>query len=229
MPLPGSFFLGLDAPSAQPLSKGLAPPAQVFLARIQAFAVTPFRAHADVHMRVRLVRVQDHHVAVVRQLGLRKLPRGLPQHMGIRAGRHRQHDVEGLAALADLRDARAAEPPLIGDRAQGLPALAHGAAVVFDRKPPCLGDVAQVGCDGAHATTAASDLDHHLGRAALNRRADALLQQLGALPNGCLRQNRRTGRGHAVRRVEQPVTPLHEQAIDGAGHGSSPSQAVDQR
>jgi hypothetical protein len=49
--------LGLDAPTAQSLSKRLTPPAQVFLARIQAFAVTPFRAHADVHVRIRLVRV----------------------------------------------------------------------------------------------------------------------------------------------------------------------------
>ena len=69
--------LGLDAPAAQLLGKGLAPAVQVFLARIQAFAVTPFRAHADVHMRIGLVRVQHHHVAVVRQLGLRELARGL--------------------------------------------------------------------------------------------------------------------------------------------------------
>ena len=108
------------------------------------------------------------------------------------------------------RDARAAEAPLIGDRAQGIPALAHGTAVVLDRKPSRLGDVAQVGRDGTHATPATGDLDHHLRRAAYHRRADALAQGLCTLPNNCLSQYRRAGRGHAVRRVEQTIAPLDE-------------------
>ena len=128
--------LGLDTPVAQLLGKGLAPAVQVFLSRVQAFAVTPLRAHADVHMRVRLVRVQHHDIAMVRQFGLGEFARRLLRHPGIGARWHRQHDVERLAALADLRDARAAEPPLIGDRTQGLPALAYGTAVILYRQSP---------------------------------------------------------------------------------------------
>ena len=61
---------------------------QVLLARIQSSAVTRFRAHADVHVRIGLVRVQNHRIAVVRQLGLGELARGLLQHTGIATGRH---------------------------------------------------------------------------------------------------------------------------------------------
>jgi len=55
-------------------------------------------------MRVGLVLVQDHHVAMPRQLGLRKLTRCLLHHSRIGAVRHRQHDVEGLAPMADFVD-----------------------------------------------------------------------------------------------------------------------------
>jgi hypothetical protein len=93
---------GLDAPVAQLLGKGLAPAVQVFLAGVQAFAVSPLRANADVHVRIRLVRVQHHDVAMVRQFGLGELARRLAHHASIGAGRHRQHDVEGLASFADF-------------------------------------------------------------------------------------------------------------------------------
>ncbi len=122
------------------------------------------------------------------------------------------HDVEGLAAFTGLRDASAAELPLIGDRVQGLLALANGTAVVFDRRSPRLGDVAQVHRDGAHATAATGDLDHHLRRATHDRRADALAQGLGTLMHRQAGEHRRPRRLRAVRGVEQSVAPSHEQA-----------------
>ena len=127
---------GLDAPASQPLGKRLTPAAQVLLARVQARAVAALGAHADVHMRVRLVDVQDHHVAVHRQFGLGEFAGRLLHDSRVGPRRHRQHDVEGLAALADLRDASAAEPPLIGDVAQRFLAFAHNTAVVLDGQSP---------------------------------------------------------------------------------------------
>ena len=50
--------------------------------------------------------------------------------------------------------------------------------------------------DGARATPATGDLDHHLRRAALDRRSDALPQDLGALPNSGIGQHRRARRRH---------------------------------
>ena len=66
---------------------------------------------------------------------------------------------------------------------------------------------------GARRTTVARCAAAGPGRA-----ADGGIAELGV-----------RARRHAVRRVEQPVAPLDEHAVDGAGHGSSPLQAVDQR
>ncbi len=160
-------------------------------------------------MGVGLVGVQHHHVAVVRQFGLGKLARGLQHDASLGTGRDGQHDVERLAAFADIRDARAAETPLIGDRAQGLLAFTYGTAVVFDRQSPCLGDVAQVGRNGTHATPTAGHLDHHLRHAALDRRADALTQGLGTLLHRQVGQRWSVRRlAAAVRGIEQPVEPV---------------------
>jgi hypothetical protein len=120
---------GLDAPIAKLLGEGLAPAVQVLLAGVQALAVAPLRANADMDVRVGLMRVQDHDVAMVRQFSHGELACRLAHHASIGAGRHRQHDVEGLATFADLGDACAAESPLIGDRALDLPSLADRTAV----------------------------------------------------------------------------------------------------
>ena len=109
-----------DTPGAQPLGEDFTPAAQVLFARIQACAVVGFGAHAEVHMRTRLVGVQHHHVAMVCQLGLREVAGRLLKASRLGAGRHRQHDVDRFAALADLGDAQAAEVPSIDDRAQRL-------------------------------------------------------------------------------------------------------------
>lgn len=76
--------------------------------------------------------MQHYHVAVVRQLDLRELACGLLNESRVGAGRRRQHDVECLASLAYLGDARSTEAPLIDDRVQRLLALSHDAAVVLD-------------------------------------------------------------------------------------------------
>ena len=68
--------LCLDAIASQLFSKGFAPAVQVVLARVEALAQPRYRTHADVHVRVGLVVVQNHDVFVVRQLGLRNLPCG---------------------------------------------------------------------------------------------------------------------------------------------------------
>lgn len=138
MPRPASDLgrrLGLDPPTAQPLRKGLAPAAQVFLARVEALPVATFGPYAQVHVRIGLVGVQHHHVAVIRQLGLGELARGALQEFGFRARRHRQHDVESLAAFADLRDARAAQAPLVHQIAQRFLAFVGKAPVVLDGQP----------------------------------------------------------------------------------------------
>jgi hypothetical protein len=105
IPAPPSRRLGLDAQPAQPFRKGLAPALQIGLARVQAFAVLGLCPHADVHMRVRLVVVQHHHVAVVCQLDPGELARCMLDDQRIGAVRHRQHDVDGLAPRAVVVDA----------------------------------------------------------------------------------------------------------------------------
>jgi hypothetical protein len=174
---------GLDALPAQALRKGLAPALQVGLAWVQPLAVLGLRPHAEVHMRVRLVVVQHHHVVVVGQPDPGELARRLLHGQRIGAARHRQHDVVGLASGAVVVDARAAHLPLPLDGLQCLLAAFGDAAIVFDRQPAVLADVAQVCGDGHHAPAAAGDLDHHL-RGAPDGGRDAAADGGSALAGG---------------------------------------------
>jgi len=63
----------------------------------------------QVHVRVGLVLVQHHHVAVIGELDVRELAGRSLNDEGIGAPRHRQHDVEGLASMALLADVGTAE------------------------------------------------------------------------------------------------------------------------
>jgi hypothetical protein len=73
---------------------------------------------------------------------------------------------------------------LVRQGAQRILTLAHHAAVVLERQPACLGDVAEVRCDSAHAATAASHLDHHLRRSAQHGRLEPGADGSGTLAKG---------------------------------------------
>ena len=187
-------------------------------------------------MRVGLVGVQHHGVAVVGELGFGERARRLVHGRCAGARRHRQHEVEGLASVAFFGDARAAHAPLFDDVAQGVLAFAGDATVIFHGQPAGLADVAQVGGNGTHAAPAAGDFDHHLGCVVDDGGAQALPKLGRTGVNGRARQ-RRCAAGHsAVRSVEQPVAPLDEDAVDGVQrlrvglfwHGCSPSLVCDE-
>jgi hypothetical protein len=76
------------------------------------------------------------------------------------------------------------EPPIrdcsIRSRSASLPSRAE-AAVVLERQPSALADVAKVRGDGRHAATFASDLDHHLRRPPNHGGLNALTQHLPAV------------------------------------------------
>ena len=111
--------LGVDSALAQLLGKDLSPAAQIRLARIEPLAVLGLGLHRQVDMRMRLMVVQNHHVAVIGELDLRELPGREEHRLGISASGHGQHDVERLATLADIWNVGTAQPPLALDVVQG--------------------------------------------------------------------------------------------------------------
>ena len=188
---------------------------QVGLARVQALAVLGLGPHADVHVRVGLVVVQHHHVLVVSQFDLRELARGALYGQRVGATRHRQHDVEGLAPRADVLDQAAAVTPVVGQFAQRVLAAHRLAAFVFHLEPTSPADVAQVRRNGLHAAAAAGDLDHHLRGSAHDCCGDALAQRRGTMVRGQRAELRLWfGPDDAVARIEQPVAPLDQDAVD---------------
>ena len=95
-------------------------------------AVLAFGAQAQVDVRVRLMRVEHHHVAVVRELSAREGAGRLLHGRRRRAGRHRKHHIDGFTPGAALRDQRPGVAPLLHERLHAVLAVAHHAAVVFD-------------------------------------------------------------------------------------------------
>jgi len=63
-------------------------------------------------------------------------------------------------------------------------ALAHHSPVILERQPACLGDVAEVRGNGAHATTTARHSDHHLRRPAQHGRLEPGADGGGARAEG---------------------------------------------
>src|ERR1019366_7287428 len=156
-----------------------------------------------------LVVMQHHHVAVVGKLDPCKLP-GREQHrLRIGASRHRQHEVEGLAPMADVV---AAELPLSLDVEQGALAALDDAPVILDLEPAVSGDVTEVGSYCPHAPPSPGDLDHDLGRSA-NGGFDAAADHLGTA-----RSRAQAGRvclDDAVAGIEEAVAPLDEDGVEG--------------
>jgi hypothetical protein len=146
--------LGVDAPAAQLLREGLAPALQIGLAGVEPLAVPRLGANAEVDVRVGLVVVQDHHVAMVAELGAGELPGGALHDQRVGAARHRQHDVERLAPVGRLVDERAAMAPLLDQVLQRLLAFPGDAAVILELEAAALGDVAEVRGDRRHAPAA---------------------------------------------------------------------------
>ena len=98
---------------------------QVDFARIQALAVLRLGAHADCTCGLAMV-VQHHHILVVGQLGLRELARRPLHGQRVGATRHRQHEVERLAPVADVLNEAAAIAPVVGQLAHRFLAAWHG-------------------------------------------------------------------------------------------------------
>jgi hypothetical protein len=209
---------GLDAALPQLLGKDLPPASQVGLARVEAPTILALGAHGQVHMRIGLVGVQHHHVAVIPQFHPGKGPGGILQRRFRRAGRHRQHDIEGFATLTAFVDARACMAPLLDQVMHAFLAFMHHAAVVFDRQPALLADVPKVRGDGGHAAPATGDLDHHLWRAAHDGGVQARPDATGTVVEPRPTENGRRRADDPVAWVEQAVTPLHEEAVEGRGH-----------
>jgi len=92
---------------------------------------------------------------MVRQLGLRELLRGVAHDLRLGPSWHRQHDVERFAPLASLRDAGTTAAPSVRQVAQRVTAQAHLAAIVLERQPTGLADVAQVRRGHGHSSAAA--------------------------------------------------------------------------
>ena len=172
--------------------------------------------------------MQNHHVTMICELSPRELTSGALHDQRVGTSRHRQHDVEGLASISLLRDVRATQPPLIDDVAHRILPLALSALVVLHRQPTIAADVAHVCRNGGHASAAAGHLDHHLRRAT-NRAFDSRPDRGGASTDRRRGESRGRGlRNAPVVRKEQPLTPLHERAVDesGIGHGSPPWRAM---
>jgi hypothetical protein len=114
--------------------------------------------------------------------------------------------------------------PLLDEVVHALLAFVHHAPVVFDGQPALLADVAKVGRDGRHAASAASDLDHHLRRAAHDSGVQARPDGAGTVvePRSAVNGGRRVD--HPAAGVEQAVAPLHQEAVEGRGrcHGGLP-------
>ena len=70
--LPRSF--SVDPALLQLLGEDLSPATQIGLARIEPLAVLGFGLHRQVDMRMGLMVVQHHHIAVIGELALRELP-----------------------------------------------------------------------------------------------------------------------------------------------------------
>ena len=162
----------VDAALAQSFGEGLAPALQVGFARVEPLALLRRGLDAQVHVRVGLMVVQDHHIAVVGELDPGEFACRPLHGQRIGAARHRQHDVEGFAAWAHGVDLGAADAPLALDLVQRLLAAFDSAAVVFDVQAASSADVAQMCSDRRHAAAAAGDLDHDLWRTP-HRRLDA--------------------------------------------------------
>src|SRR6188508_555132 len=118
---------------------------------------------------------------MVGQFGLGELPGGALEGKRIRSPWHRQHDVECFPPRGRLVDEGSAETPLLDQVVQRLLAFATDAAIVLERQPPRLADVAQMRGDCRHAAAATSHLDHDLGCPPKNRRLDALTDRSSAL------------------------------------------------
>jgi hypothetical protein len=180
---------------------------------------------AQVHVRVGLVGVQHHDVAVIGELDPRELARRLQNAQRVGPLGHREHDVEGLLPMAEVIDVGAAEPPLTLDVPEGIAALLHDATVVLYLDPATLADVAKVRGDRLHAATSARDLDHALRRATdggFNPVSDRVRLAYERA------ETRRSALHDPVAGVEEALAPLDEDAVDcrGPTHAQLPWRAV---
>jgi hypothetical protein len=199
--------LGLDAPAPELLGEGLAPALQVRFPRIEALPVPALRTHTQVDVRMGLVIVQHHDPAVIAEFGLRELACRALHGQGVHTARHREHDVERLAPVARLADVRATVLPLPEQVAQRLLSFADVAAVVLERQPAALGDVAEVRGNGCHAPPSSRDLDHDLRGTPEDGRPDAVADGRCARPDAG--SQARLARGDdPVAWIEQALAPL---------------------
>ena len=211
--LPGGF--GLHPVTTQFLGKGLAPPLQVGLARVESFTVDRLCPHAEVHVRVRLVVVQHHHILVVGQLGLCKLARRPLDDPRVRAAWHGQHDVERLAPVSFVCDQAAAIAPLVAQLVDSRPSLQDFALFVLHAETAVLADVPEVRRNGQHAPPSPGDLDHDLRRPLHHGGFNALADGVRALMQAPITQSGlRPHLDHPVAREEQAITPLDEYPVD---------------
>src|SRR5688572_10078572 len=194
----------------------------VSLARVEARAVLGLGANAQVHLRVGLVVVQDHHVLVVGELAPSEFPGCPVEQVRVGAAWHRQHHVERLPARAHVGDQGASEPPVLRQLADRFLAAADIALVVLNLNAAMLADVTEVRRDGLHSAPAASHLDHHLGCAAHHGGLDACADDRCTVPAWQRAELRlRLGLDDAVARIEQAIAPLNQHAVDVMrfGHG----------
>ena len=126
--------------------------------------------------------------------------------------------------MTRLADVRAAVLPLPDQVAQRLLPFADDAAVVLEREPAALGDVAEVRGNGSHASPSSRDLDHDLRGTPDDGRPDAVAD------DRCARAHAGSQAGLArsddpVGWIEQALAPLDQDAVDArACHRTAPSE-----
>jgi hypothetical protein len=105
-------------------------------------------------------------------------------------------------------------------RKQSLPRIVSPQLVLYVQAA-ALADVGETRGDGLHAAAAARPLDHHLRRLAHHGGLDAAAHLSGTLAGGVASQpGPRLASDSALARVEEPVTPGDEHAVDVLGPGS---------
>ncbi|EEF22385.1 conserved hypothetical protein [Ricinus communis] len=115
---------------------------------------------------IRVRRVHGHHILVTGELADGEAAYGTPQGQGIGPRRHRQDDVDRLAARRAFGDRYAAGLPAVAQPGKILLAQVLLALMVFQCQLAVPGNVVQVRADVAHALAATADAHHHLRRAA---------------------------------------------------------------
>ncbi len=104
--------------------------------------------------------------------------------------------------------------PLLAQVLQRFLAFTDDAAVVLERQPAALADVAQVRGNRRHATAATGDLDHHLRRAPNDSGTDVPVDRRGTLAHASRQAWCRPRPDDAVTRIEESLAPLNEDAVD---------------